>query len=961
MDVGLIQKAERQMMMDGKSASEIDAMKSAYRKQVFNPQGYSQAAGLGSFASGGEAYGPPPVKGPDPQGIASFGNGGEADKVREFGNLEYELEIAPFLDPVARYGFDPDKARVRRNPKDGSHYNISDDGIVIGDATGTSNLSEQAHEFRHRGLQSLLPEFLINVPTLKRELSPEKFNHLKNFFDVMQEQRLDKMRGEAGPYEHDRHEMFAEFFEKPYEYNRPAQFVAVPGEDPKSRDFMRVMNINPETREPYTDAEREEYAARTGTVIKKMLTKDTVEQQMDRLETSGQDEFRSYLAADPDTRTGDAIFEEALAVQEFAESRNSAVKNYYDGGEVMNGIGTLNGVARNMTRGPRGIGAYQQFADGGSVPRQTMIQNQPHMLAYINPEEEQMLRENGGAGLPGPGGVPAYWNLFEPSTWKGGENYTPGAGFEGFTSGPSKLAVATSIRPQSRPEELRSQPSNPNSQTDGNGNLVNPVVAPPVVAPQGITSLEDTGSRQSALKGSGILDGIGSFINNLPTTKIFKGIARDATMGFRAGFGNRESQIKRLREHADEDGKFTYTPSQVDDYFSATDSSLARLRAQQERNQDNNRDEVTGISQTCPPGFVFDAALAQCVPIDDGITSGLPPAPEYISSSFVPNTQMFADGGPVYMSDGTPRGGIGSIRPQSRPQDFKVDERVEEKNEARASLMETIYDLESNSDYNKWNLKARNKPKTPLTSMTVREIMNYQKDDNGPAAGAGQIKHDTLKYLIDNAYISSRDVFSPEVQDKAVRRLIDRRGFVSWFNGEIPTEEFGSDMAKEFASLPLLEARIVKGKERDRGQSRFENNTALMGADSWQDVLESSINIPQNSGKGESVPSYFLNEGTPPDTSLRPIGRPLSIETPSYQEIRPQSRPESLYPAMDQGVEAALMEALQGQNLEEKYSVENMEQQLAAPQMRPQMRPESAPQMRPQMRPETLGIMSAIR
>ena len=60
MNVGLIQKAERQMMLDGKSASEIDAMKSAYRKQVFNPDGYSQTAGLGSFASGGEAYVPGP-------------------------------------------------------------------------------------------------------------------------------------------------------------------------------------------------------------------------------------------------------------------------------------------------------------------------------------------------------------------------------------------------------------------------------------------------------------------------------------------------------------------------------------------------------------------------------------------------------------------------------------------------------------------------------------------------------------------------------------------------------------------------------------------------------------------------------------------------------------------------------------------------------------------------------------
>jgi len=36
---------------------------------------------------------------------------------------------------------------------------------------------------------------------------------------------------------------------------------------------------------------------------------------------------------------------------------------------------------------------------------------QPHMLAYINPEEEMMLRQMGGSGDPGPGGVPSY-NFF---------------------------------------------------------------------------------------------------------------------------------------------------------------------------------------------------------------------------------------------------------------------------------------------------------------------------------------------------------------------------------------------------------------------------------------------------------------------------------------------------------------------------------------------------------------------
>ena len=44
----------------------------------------------------------------------------------------------------------------------------------------------------------------------------------------------------------------------------------------------------------------------------------------------------------------------------------------------------------------------------GSLPRRTVIANQPHMLAYINPQEEMLLRQLGGTGQDGPMGVPAY-------------------------------------------------------------------------------------------------------------------------------------------------------------------------------------------------------------------------------------------------------------------------------------------------------------------------------------------------------------------------------------------------------------------------------------------------------------------------------------------------------------------------------------------------------------------------
>ena len=52
--------------------------------------------------------------------------------------------------------------------------------------------------------------------------------------------------------------------------------------------------------------------------------------------------------------------------------------------------------------------SVQGMEDGGAVPRQTMIGDDPHMLAYINPEEAQLLKDLGGTGEPGPGGIPAY-------------------------------------------------------------------------------------------------------------------------------------------------------------------------------------------------------------------------------------------------------------------------------------------------------------------------------------------------------------------------------------------------------------------------------------------------------------------------------------------------------------------------------------------------------------------------
>jgi len=103
---------------------------------------------------------------------------------------------------------------------------------------------------------------------------------------------------------------------------------------------------------------------------------------------------------------------------------------------------------------PEGFGVYGQslegYADGGAassggVPRETMIGGQPHMLAYINPEEEQMLYNAGGSGEPGPGGIPAF---------------IPDDGNRGSSSAPM-----TSPRPRARPADLSSSMRRASSQS----------------------------------------------------------------------------------------------------------------------------------------------------------------------------------------------------------------------------------------------------------------------------------------------------------------------------------------------------------------------------------------------------------------------------------------------------------------------------------------------------------------
>jgi len=78
-----------------------------------------------------------------------------------------------------------------------------------------------------------------------------------------------------------------------------------------------------------------------------------------------------------------------------------------------------------------GIDTTPRVEKNKQVPQETDIMGQPHYLAYINEEEGQLLKDLGGAGIPGPGGIPAY----PPASQSG-----PGANVAPSSSGGSSAA-----------------------------------------------------------------------------------------------------------------------------------------------------------------------------------------------------------------------------------------------------------------------------------------------------------------------------------------------------------------------------------------------------------------------------------------------------------------------------------------------------------------------------------------
>ncbi|MGO8080486.1 hypothetical protein [Rhizobium leguminosarum] len=163
-------------------------------------------------------------------------------------------------------------------------------------------------------------------------------------------------------------------------------------------------------------------------------------------------------------------------------------------------------------------------------------------------------------------------------------------------------------------------------------------------------------------------------------------------------------------------------------------------------------------------------------------------------------------------------------------------------------LLDLIGTLESNGNYDAFFSNSRNIDDPAFTSMSVSQVLAWQRGflargSRSSAVGKYQFLRKTLSGLRDRGAIASDDQFDQRRQDKLALELMRGRGLGRYLSGALSSEDFGLNLAKEWAALPVPKdvrrgRRLVKA-----GQSYYANdglNRALVSVSAYLNILRST-------------------------------------------------------------------------------------------------------------------------
>ena len=237
----------------------------------------------------------------------------------------------------------------------------------------------------------------------------------------------------------------------------------------------------------------------------------------------------------------------------------------------------------------------------------------------------------------------------------------------------------------------------------------------------------------------------------------------------------------------------------------------------------------------------------------------------------------------------------------------------------KQEILDTIYKYESGGNFNRWVSGFKGSPNQDLTKMSVSEVLEAQlrsvRNGGGSAAGAGQVIHPTLMGLLKNGVVNAEDQFNEDTQNKIFSHLLEQRGYSKWVNGDLSTQKFGNNIAKEWAAMPLLEDTYKGAKQVNRGSSYHAgvgDNQARLGASAFEDLLTDGQNFivaKKPEGGGDSFGFDLGGVSQKPNEGFWLDDQNNNIQAPPQGEINPWS---SMDLSMDTGSPAGPSDAPTG-------------------------------------------------
>jgi muramidase (phage lysozyme) len=168
-----------------------------------------------------------------------------------------------------------------------------------------------------------------------------------------------------------------------------------------------------------------------------------------------------------------------------------------------------------------------------------------------------------------------------------------------------------------------------------------------------------------------------------------------------------------------------------------------------------------------------------------------------------------------------------------------------------ATLLDFIASKEAPKGYNTVYANKQGSMPKQITAMTINEVIadsDRRTNQYGSSAcGRYQFMKATLQGLVTELKLTGNEKLNPNMQDRLGLQLLKRRGYDKFIAGSITVTGFGLNIAKEWASFPVLKA--TKGAHRNvaRGQSYYAGdrlNKSLVSAAEVETVLNSMLRAP---------------------------------------------------------------------------------------------------------------------